>query len=69
MLDALGITAFVAAIYPPIGRKESLFTEFIQQAGPWSADAVYEAPQTGDYFVEISSVDARAGWSLAYEPF
>lgn len=62
------VSGFIAHIYDPSGGDELIFNELIQD-GPkeWVGEAIYTAPSTGDYFIEVSNTSES--WSIAFEPF
>lgn len=58
---------FAVMVYSPSkGFPDLLFNEVIEGAGTFTASAVFEAGEDGEYYVEVSNT--QSPWNLVFEP-
>jgi hypothetical protein len=65
-VEVTDFDGFSVTVYAPDGDRDLLFNEIIDEGGTWTGSAVYDAPATGEYFVEVSNT--TSSWSLVFEP-
>jgi uncharacterized protein (DUF2141 family) len=55
---------FSVGVYDPSDNWDLLFNEIIESSGTAEFEAVYEAPEDGQYYVEVSNTNSA--WTLSF---
>ena len=67
IVDVAGdFDGFSVFVYDPSGNQDLLFNEIIESSGVAEFEAVYEAPDDGDYYAEVGNTGSA--WTLEFSP-